>query len=530
MHRLPLPTLLALLLASAGSALLVAPARAETTDAMLDSLQATAFQYFWNEASPTNGLIKDRDTPGSACSIAATGFGLSAICVGVDRGYVSRTDAQARVRTTLETFATGLQNPSAFGTIGYKGLFYHFLDMYSATRTWDSELSTIDTALLMAGVLDTKMYFSSPDTEDVAIRALADTLYDRVDWDFMRNSTQSILMGWKPGTEFTGYGAWIGYNEATILYILALGSPTHPVPTASYGTWLSGYSWQTQYGQTYIIFPPLFGHQYSQCWLDFRHARDAYNRFRGISYFENSRRATLAQRAYAAANPLHFIGYSDTLWGLTASDVPTGYNARGAPPAQNDDGTITPTAPISSIAFAPDEVIPTIRNMYNSFKSALWGPYGFRDAFNLQVGWWDTDVLGIDQGPIILMIENYRTQSIWTRFMQNPDIHRGLVLANYTFDVLPAAPLAPTTLRLEQNAPNPFAEATTIRFALPRAGHVRLAVYDLAGREVARLLDEDRAAGAGEALFHPRGLTGGVYFYRLSTPEGQQVRRCALVR
>jgi hypothetical protein len=314
-----------------------------------------------------------------------------------------------------------------------------------------------------------------------------------------------------------------------ILYILALGSPTHPVNSSVYNTWLSGYSWQTQYGQTYIVFPPLFGHQYSQCWLDLRHARDNYNRFRGISYFENSRRATLAQRAYAIANPSHFTGYSDSLWGLTASDVPSGYNARGAPPAQNDDGTITPTAPISSIAFAPDEVIPVIRNLYNGYKPYLWSPYGFRDAFNLTVGWWDTDVLGIDQGPIIIMIENYRTYRVWSRFMQNTDVLQGLSIAHFLFDVADAS-APPAVAMLQQNAPNPFSSRTSIRFELARPGHVTLAMYDLAGRQVATLLDGDRAAGPGAVDFDGRSLPGGVYFYRLITPDGVAMRRCVVLK
>ena len=304
-------------------ALAARSAKAETVDAMLDSLQATSFQYFWNEANPSNGLIKDRDTPGSLCSIAAVGFGLSAICIGADHGWVTRSAAQARVRTTLETFWTGPQGTAASGTIGYKGFFYHFLDMTTGMRAGGSELSTIDTALLLAGVLDTKMYFSTADTEEVAIRALADSIYRRVDWEWSRNSTLGIMMGWQPTSGFSGFGTWVGYNEASIMYILALGSPTHPIGAYAWNTWVSGYSWQTQYGQTYIIFPPLFGHQYSQCWLDLRHANDNVNRQRGITYFENSRRATLAQRAYAIANPGHFTAYSDTLWGLTASDVPT---------------------------------------------------------------------------------------------------------------------------------------------------------------------------------------------------------------
>jgi hypothetical protein len=523
------PSLRRALIVAGLIALAAAPAAAETVDAMLDSLQATSFQYFWNEANPSNGLIKDRDTPGSPCSIAAVGFGLSAICVGVDHGWVSRSAAQARVRTTLETFWNGPQGTAASGTIGYKGFFYHFLDMTTAMRAGSTELSTIDTALLLAGILDTKMYFASTDTEEVAIRALADAIYQRVDWEWARNSTLGIEMGWQPTSGFSGFSDWVGYNEASILYILALGSPTHPVGAYTWNTWVSGYSWQTQYGQTFIIFPPLFGHQYSQCWLDLRHANDNVNRQRGLTYFENSRRATLAQRSYAIANPGHFTGYSDTLWGLTASDYPGGYNARGAPPAQNDDGTITPTAPISSIPFAPDEVIPVIRNLYNGYKPYLWSPYGFRDAFNLTVGWWDTDVLGIDQGPIILMIENYRTQAVWSRFMQNQDVLNGMRAASFVFDVLAATPDAPR-VRLSQNTPNPFRLSTTIRFALERPGHVKLEMFDLAGRQVATLLDGARPAGDAEVDFDPRGLPGGVYFYRLSTPDGASVRRCVVLR
>ena len=207
-----------------------APARAITTNALLDTLQHSAFQYFWTEANPANGLVKDRNTPGSVSSLAATGFGLSAICIGVDHAWVTRTAAQTRVHTTLQTFYNGPQSSAASGTIGYQGLFYHWLDMNTARRTWDSELSTIDTALLFAGILDARQYFSSNDPTDVQIRFLADTLYRRANWNFARNFDAGIYMGWKPGTGFLNFGRWIGYNEAMILYVLAIGSPTKPIP------------------------------------------------------------------------------------------------------------------------------------------------------------------------------------------------------------------------------------------------------------------------------------------------------------
>ena len=421
------------------------PAAAQTIDAILDSLQYGAFRYAWYQANPTNGLIRDRSQSGSPCSIAAEGFGLSAICVGVDHGWVSRSDAATRVLTALQTFWNGPQGSASSGTIGYQGLFYHFLDMNTALRmvTWDTELSTIDTALLLAGILDAKQYFTGSDATEVQIRALADSIYRRVNWPFVVNSNgKRIKMGWKPGTGFANFGDWTGYNEAMILYILAFGSPTKPVPLAdiptSWSGWTSGYNWSTQYGYTYVIFPPLFGHQYSHCWIDFRTIQDAYMQGKGITYFENSRRATLAQHAYCIANPFGRVGYSDTLWGLTASDGPTGYNARGAPPAQNDDGTITPTAPIGSIPFAPEIVIPTIRNLYGNYKTQLWGPYGFRDAFNLTPNpdWYGTDVIGIDQGPIILMIENYRTGLLWRLMQRCPYIITGLRRAGFKNDWL----------------------------------------------------------------------------------------------
>jgi hypothetical protein len=217
---------------------------------------------------------------------------------------------------------------------------------------------------------------------------------------------------------------------------LGLGTSTNPLPASSWTAWTRGYTWRTNYGQAYVPFPPLFGHQYSHCWIDFRHAADAYMRGRASTYFENSRRATFAQRAYCIANPGRFPGYSSNLWGLTACDGPgtggiAGYNARGAPPAQDDDGTLAPTAVGGSLPFAPEVCLPALRSLYDRFRPKLWTGYGFRDAFNLRVDWWDPDTLGIDQGPIVLMIENHRTAGVWRRFMQAAEIRRGLERAGF---------------------------------------------------------------------------------------------------
>ena len=507
-----------------------APARAITTNALLDTLQHSAFQYFWTEANPANGLVKDRNTPGSVSSIAATGFGLSAICIGADHGWITRTAAQTRVLTTLQTFYNGPQSSAANGTIGYQGLFYHWLDMNTARRTWDSELSTIDTALLFAGILDARQYFSSNDPTDVQIRFLADTLYRRANWNFARNFDAGIYMGWKPGTGFCNFGRWIGYNEAMILYVLAIGSPTKPIPPSQWNNWTSGYDWSSWYGQSFVEFAPLFGHQYSHAWIDFRDIQDDYMRSRGITYHENSRRASLAQHAYCVANPLGWVGYADSLWGITASDDPSGYLAHGAPPAESENGTIAPTAALSSIVFTPEYSIPFAHKMWNTYRTQGWGPYGFTDAFNLTQDWWGSAVLGIDQGPILLMIENHRTGAVWNRFMQNADIQRGLTLAGFTPVTTGVGGEVSRDLRLALVSPNPGRGAAQLRYRLGSPGRLRLEVFDVAGRLVEVLAEGDHAAGEHSATFRGDGLPGGLYLARLQAAGQTLTQRIIRLR
>ena len=512
--------------------LLAAPsAQAIEEEALLDSLQYTAFQYFWNEANPSNGLIKDRSTTWSPCSIASLGFGFSAICIGINNGWVSREEGRGRILTALETLWNGPQGSGPDGYMGYRGLYYHFLDMNTGTRVWDCEVSTIDTALLFAGILDAKQNFSTSDPLDVEVRALADSITYRADWDFFRNLRPGIALAWWPETGFSPH-QWIGYNEAMILYIIALGSPTHPVPESAWSTWTSGYSWRSHYGYSYVNFPPLFGHQYSHCWIDFRFIQDDYMRGRGITYFENSRRATYAQRAYCIDNPGGWTGYGENLWGLTAGDGPDGYKARGAPPPQNDNGTIAPTAAGGSVPFAPEIAIPALKNMYETYRDDLWSTYGFKDGFNLSLNWWGPDYIGIDQGPIILMIENHRNRSVWSRMMLNPDIQRGLERAG--FDLATGADelavSAPGPFVLFQNSPNPFAESTSIRFSLERPGKVLLNLTDVTGREVVRLVDGAREAGTHTVTLDEDRLASGVYYYNFRYNGGSERKRCVLIR
>jgi hypothetical protein len=531
-----------LLLVFAGLLVTAPVAEATPPDQILDNLQQLGFNYFWNEANPASGMIRDRNASGSLCSIAAVGFGLSSICIGIDHGWITRAQGAARVQTTLNSFWTLPQGSAASGTIGYNGFFYHFLDMNTGLRGGGSELSDIDTALLLAGILDCKQYFNGPDPTEVSIRTLADQIYQRVDWTFFRNATlQGLMIQWKPENGFNT-AVWKGYNEMMIMYLLAIGSPTHPIPGTDWNTYVSGYVYGTLYGQTYVQYGALFTHQYSHCWIDFRNKRDAFMQTHGPSdYFQNSRKATLAQQAYCIANPgpkgAGFpdpAGYSATLWGLTAGDDPASfYAAHGAPgPGTFDNGTIGPTAVFGSLPFAADICVPTIQNIFDSYP-ALWGTYGLKDGFNLarSPDWYDTDFLGIDQGPIVMMIENYRTASVWTRFMKNTEITNAIAAAGFVslVGVENPPPSAQGGIQL-RSGPNPFSIQTKIGFDIPRAGRVRLTVHDVTGREVARLLDGWIDAGHHSVIFRSDHLASGVYWYHLDTGDTQTRSRGVLMR
>ena len=401
-------------------------------NAFLDYVQQANFDYFWYTANPANGMVPDRSATGSVASIAAVGFGLTAIGIGIDHGWISRSQGAARVRTTLNTFYQLPQGTGSTGIIGYNGWFYHFLDMHTALRASGSELSSIDTVLLLGGVLYAKQYFNGTNADEATIRTLADALVNRVNWTFMARGTNAVAEGWQPTTGFEGYVNWIGYDEGMILYLLGLGTATNPLPASAWNYWTSGYTWATYYNESFVPFPPLFGHEYSHCWVDFRHIADAYMNNQNSTYFENSRRATLAQQAYCIASPAgRSYYYSSNVWGLTACDGPAGYEAHGAPPALNDDGTIAPTAPGGAVAFAPEICVPTLEYFYNHYRPHIWTANGFLDSFNLKDQWYDTDELGIDQGPIVIMIENYRTQNVWRLFMKNAEIQRGLQAAGF---------------------------------------------------------------------------------------------------
>jgi hypothetical protein len=454
-----------LFLLSACSASIVEPPRTipltTRQAAFVDTLEQRTFNWFWERSDARTGLTPDRWPTKSFSSVAAIGFALTAYPVGVERGYVTRDAAADRVLATLRFMYDAPQGPQATAVTGYKGFFYHFLDMQTGYRFETVELSTIDTSLFLAGVLFCQSYFTNQTPIESSIRAYADSLYLRVDWQWIRPKAPLVSMGWRPESGFIDYD-WHGLNEGIILNILALGSPTHPIDPAAWTAYTSTYKWADFYGYEHVNFPPLFGHQYSQIWIDFRGIRDSYMQTRGIDYFENSRRATYSQRAYAMANPDGWRDYGSDIWGLTAVDGPSdttfvilgrprkffSYAARGAAAGDiRDDGTIGPTAAGGSIAFAPEIAIPALIRMREKYGDDLFSTYGFLDSFDPTfdvdfaphygkvvrgTGWFDTDYLGIDQGPIIAMIENYRSNLIWRTMRKNPYIVTGLKRAGFT--------------------------------------------------------------------------------------------------
>ena len=438
------------------------PPLTEQDAAFLEDVQKRTFRYFWETTHADSGLTPDRTPRRTFASIAAVGFALTAYPIGVEHGWISRDAAAERTLNTLTFFNEAPQGEARHGMSGYKGFFYHFLEHDTGRRFATNELSTIDTALLMAGALLAAEYFDGTNTAEASIRRLADTLYRNVQWDWMQQENGLIGHGWKPEQGALKH-SYEGYSEAMLLYVLALGSPTHPVEQRAWQSYTSTYAWDTFYGFEMVNFSPLFGHQYSHVWIDFRGIQDAYMKKQGIDYFENSTRMTRAQRAYAIANPTGWRDYGENIWGLTACDGPAHakvtvdgkqrqfftYTARGASSTHiRDDGTLAPTAAGGSIAFAPDICIPALRAMKDRYGDALYREYGFLDCFNPTFtfteielrhgkivpgkGWFDTDYLGIDQGPILTMIENYRTGLIWTLMRKNQYIRRGLQRAGFS--------------------------------------------------------------------------------------------------
>jgi hypothetical protein len=419
-------------------------------DKMLDSLQRDTFGYFLHEDNPANGLVADKTSPDWPASIAAVGFALAAYPIGVERGFCTRADAVKKTLTALRFFRNSPQGPEPDAT-GYKGFYYHFLDMKTGRRVWKCELSTVDSAFLLAGMLTAAAYFDHDDAAEHEIRQLADVLYRRTDWQWAQNGGATVTHGWKPEIGFLPF-RWQGYDEALLLYVLGLGSPTHPLPVESFPAWASTYEWKKVYDTEFLYAGPLFVHQLSHAWIDFCGIQDEFMRRRGLDYFENSRRATYIQQQYALHNPLGCEGYGENCWGITASDGPGpstmkingverqffDYVARGVPFGP-DDGTLAPWAVVASLPFAPEIVLPAIR-YFNDLRLRENNRYGFKATFNPtypgqqgnKCGWVSKWHYGLNQGPIVLMIENYRSGLLWRLMRGCSYLATGLRRAGFT--------------------------------------------------------------------------------------------------
>jgi hypothetical protein len=425
----------------------MADVSASADETLLDGLQRAAFGYFLEAVNSTNGLVADTSRENSPSSIAVVGFALSAYAVAVERGWIARADAVKRCLSALRFFRDSDQSGTPEAT-GYKGFYYHFLDLHTGARVWRSELSMVDTALFIAGALSAGMYFTLDTPAEAELREIVETLYLRVDWQWSQGGAATIRQGWKPECGFLHYG-WEGYNEATILYILAMGSPTHALTADCYEAWTATYQWENLYGYDFLYAGPLFVHQFAHAWIDFRGIRDRFMREKRCDYFENSRRATLVQVAYAQRNPNEFAGYDEHCWGLTACDGPSdevpnvtgeprrlfGYTARGVPYGP-DDGTLAGWASLASLPFTPGVALDAVRNMQRRHPEML-SESRYASSFNPSLAsaghgaWVSPGNFGLDQGIVVMMIENYRTGLIWRLMRDCPYVRAGLRHAGF---------------------------------------------------------------------------------------------------
>jgi hypothetical protein len=388
----------------------------QADDQFLNEMEKANFLFFWEQANPKTGLVKDRcnvrnPDNGTVGSIAATGFGLTALCIGASRRFIPAPQAQERVLTTLQFLWKKTPN--------HRGFFYHFIDVNSGERVWDAEVSSVDTAILLCGVLSAREYFRSPD-----IRKLARAIFDRVEWTWLSEDTPLLPHGWTPEIGFLPY-RWDYYSELMMMYLLGLGSTSHPLKAETWTAWKrQKFEYQ---GLRYIgSFAPLFVHQYSQAWFDFRKKRDKFT-----DYFENSVIATEVHRRFCLELAREFPSYSEDLWGITASDSPSGYVVWGGPPAVGPiDGSIVPSATGGSLPFLPDPVMRVLRTLHMRYPQT-WSRYGFVNAMNPLTNWYDTDVIGIDTGITMLMAENARSSFVWKTFMQSAEARRGMERAGF---------------------------------------------------------------------------------------------------
>jgi len=503
---------------------------AMTTDELLTSVQEAAFRYFYYFGHPVSGLARERNTSGDVVTSGGTGFGLLNIIIGAERGFISRDSAAARVLKILRF----LQDV----TPRYHGAWSHWINGATGETIpfsqYDDGGDLVETAYLMQGILTVRQYFDLDNPVENEIRTRSTQMWESVEWDWYRKDPpQDVLIWhWSPNYGWRINMPIRGWNETMIVYLLAIASPTYPIPASLY---YSGWAGSSDYvnGNTYFGIKqyvgkpyggPLFWTQYSFLGFDPRDKTDQF-----ANYFENNRNITLINRAYSIKNPFNYAGYDSLGWGLTASDDPWGYLAHE--PYNADNGTITPTAAISAMPYTPEESIATLKYFYYVLGTQLWGEFGFRDAFNLQENWFATSTLAIDQGTMAPMIENYRTGLCWNKFMSNPEIPQMLSKIGWVVGIKDNNPKASLTFQLYQNYPNPFNGETIIKFSLPKTSRVTLNLYNILGEKlISPVQNEQFIAGLHRVRISAENLASGIYIYEIRTKDFRKSRKMLLIK
>lgn len=492
-----------------------------TDDEYLDMVQRATFRYFYNYGHPVSGLSRERLGSGQTVTSGGSGFGVMALLVGIERGYISRQEGTERILKILRFLN--------YKADRFHGAFSHWLDGETGTvqpfSTYDNGGDLVETSYMIQGLFTVRQYFNLQSSDEDSIRALSQKIIDEVEWDWYRRNTNFLYWHWSPNYGWQMNMTVQGPNEAMIVYLLGIASTTHGVPASLFHNgWASStyyknaksfYGYRIWVGWDYG--GPLFFSQYSFLGFDPREKKDIY-----ANYFANNKNITLIHKAYCTANTHGFTGYGENCWGLTASDDPTGYRVHEP---TNDNGTITPTAAISSIPYTPQESIDFIKHIYRTYGNNVWGEYGFKDAFNPTQSWYAGSYLAIDQGPIIAMIENYRSGLLWNLFMSSPEIQPMLDAIGFVPDSTTGVDDDINTVsdfELLGNYPNPFNPSTTIAFNLPSRQNIIINIYNQLGERIKQLSNEEFEAGENKIVWNGMNddnklVSSGIYLYKIST-------------
>ena len=504
-----------------------------TDDDFLDMVQRATFRYFYHFAHPNCGLARERNTSGDVVTIGGSGFGVMALIVGIERNFITREEGAKHLLKILNFLTTSAQR--------FRGAYPHWLNGWTGQvipfTQYDDGGDIVETSFLLQGLLTARQYFNRNDSIEIQIRNKINFIWNTVEYSWYRRSPYSnyLYWHWSPNYGWIMNMKLIGWNETMICYILGIASPTYSIPASTYyqGWASSNYvNGNTYYGYKLFVGQhlggPLFFTHYSFLGFDPRNKKDRF-----CNYFVQNRNQTLINRAYCIANPRNFVGYDSLNWGLTASDNPWGYLAHE--PYLNDNGTIAPTAALSSMPYTPRESMATLKHFYRRYFNRLWGTYGFKDAFNLTQNWFANSYLAIDQGPIIIMIENYRTGLLWNLFMSNPEIQTALDSIGFVADTTQTSVEFENT-QLENlfklsNYPNPFNNQTEIEFEINQPAEVKISIYDLLGREIKFISNEFLKAGKHKFNWKPDfGLTSSVYFLVASAGNKKLVHKILYIK